>query len=605
MKKTKERDWICKAIIFCIVLSVHIFYLIRFGMNVPWDNDDCKTYMIGAFLSHKYEVSQLHALELTVQYYGPGQQLIYLPLFWICSSLLETFKLQLYANAIVATLVSVVTYEMISSIVPNVRQIYKVSSSIIVGIYPPLITGTIGTNNETFIRVFPVFLLYIIFKLEKNEDKKTKNIYSILLGILTAYELLFNARCIVAIMAVLIVCIIDFVVKKKKISLFSFGVSFIVGICLYKLIYRYILNHFLLPEREIVRSVNTTDNMLGEATSRVSGFFDFTIQEVINFFTLQMGVLFCGIVITGGMIFVGIYCLTFLKDKHNILLLCYATSFFVLNYALIIVMNKGIYAYAVQSMLDTHIYERYINQGSIPLIIVSIIMLYKYYTNKFLWRFYFWGISLTCLFTIKKYATKLVETGTTGYRIQNLTFFSYLAPDKFLMNPRVYDFVVISIWIFAFAFILFFSYRYNNKIVLYLFIGVVFFGSMNYAVDGYRNMIDLQNNRVELCRKIFDSLDDNLPDVYKKVYLLYDGGMWRGVNMQVALDDYVIQQIDVTSHDLSEFNEYVSENTFVMIPSQYNLEDVDDLKYVGSFSDARCDFGIYAYGSELCALVGE
>lgn len=589
------------GIIFWGLFFIHLFFIYRFGMRVPWDNDDIKTFMIGAFLSGRYDLSELHKFETSIQYYGPGQQLIYIPLFWIFDDLKQVFACELVINGAIASFVGVCCNNILGEVLVDCKAITRIFLSFLIGMYPPLITGTIGTNNETLLRTIPVLMLYLIFLLNQTDTLAKRIVYSMVLGGVTAYGYMLNERGIVIVVASGVYLLYDLISKKKK-SSFFLCVGFVPIWYVNILLKQYILRVFFPVFRDNISLQNVVSNVSSAFGVRIKTFLDISSSQLWNFLNMSSGVLFCSLVITGGVL---IFCVIGMvkKTEHRELYI-FSTALLISNWTMIVIVLRTTFWNVSKSMIDYYFYERYIDLAILPALLCAIIYIESNKYDKCDKLVYLLINLFSVIHIISVYAPKFILSGAIGYRIQNISFFSMFMGDGFKSNPSVKDF-----WICGFLLILFCSIvvifvmsdsrQVHFKYAFMLFIMILFVVNCEWVCKRYTPMVKLQNNRIELCQEVFNQIDKYYEE--DEIYLLYDGGMWRGVNMQFALQNYKVRQVDIVDNNIKEALGFVETSSYVMIPSSYDISLYENLHKVSSFADSQTvtdkqmDFDLYIY----------
>lgn len=606
IKNIVNNKWCPKVILFVTIFGIHLFYINKVGMQVPWDVDDYRTFMIGAFLSGKYNLSDLHHYQTTITYYGPGQQLLYLPLFYLFNDLKVIFRIQVILNAAISSIVPTLAFSIFEKLKIATNDKMRFLLSFLVGIFPPIIYGTIGTKNEALLMTLPIVIMYLLTVIMENNQIRKKYLYSVLLGILTLYEYTLNERAIVVIFSVAICVLYDFARKRKKISLPYFIIPFALGWLLYAKLKNYILEDYFNSIRIITYTANTSDSLTSSIFSRLASFIDISFEQFINWITMSFGNFFYVIVATGGMVLFAIACIPKIRKLENSIIYIYALTIFLLNWLMISIVTRTTFWDVSESLLDYYIYGRYSDSCILPVLIIGIVLFTKYKSDRKVKNTFIILLAISIIIIVAEYAPKLIASGTKSYRIQNIAFLASLMSDTFKSNPKVSDFLLIGNKLLSFSLLLLALARVKKEWLIVIASLAIFFRGANFATDNYISIVNLQNERIEMCESIFEPIGDYVPEECKAVYLMYDSGMWRGVNLQFALEDWKVYQIDIQEDIVEEVSEvygYIKENTFIMVHSTYDISKLGTYMHVATFSDSRDEYFIYAYGNKLIEIL--
>lgn len=576
--------------IFAITFLIHVIFIWRIG--APQYVDEYRTFLTGEFLAGKQDLSLLHAYEEGNIYYGFGQVLFYIPLFWLFDSIDVVFKAALIFNGIIMSLVPVLALKIFRMLLPEYSELSKAGMAFAIGMFSPLIYQSKTVTNETFLLFFPVLILYLITVLTMNEDKKKKVVLSALLGLSSAWMYTLNARGLAITFSVFI-CVIymEFIRRQKKFSFMSYMIFSVAVFVLEHFVSKYVIYNFYRPFSGT--EIRNKDIVFLERIRQlhISGFFTAVSTWSGNWFYI--------VAVSGGLIaLLIIVMIKYKKNNTESNILLYALANTVITCGMLFGVNYRILSNPSEGLIDSYMYGRYYDLLIPVILIVGMYFLLKFasllktYVATMFLIFCTGALGTIC------FAGTLLKTGSKGSRILNIGTLTAFLDDSFVSHPSRIHFLGISIAMLIIFTILTLAAKAKKPLIA----AVLFGGSFLFATTSVMLSCTQasQNNakQVSAYRDMF--LDyQKLDEAYNTVYFLYENGVPRGVNLQYALQGFKVVQIDMGS-DYNPNLDMIEKNSFILSPKETLLDLMwEDCKFICEESGLF----LYAYGQELIELL--
>lgn len=586
VSRKKNISIIAEIFVFLITFFVHIFFIM--WINAPQFVDEYRTFLTGCFLSWKYDLSLLHMFEEMTVYYGFGQVIFYIPLFWMFDSIDTVFKAALVFNGLIMSLIPVLAIKIFRQLLPEYSELQRAGLAFAVGMFSPLIFSSKTVTNETFLLFFPVLILYLIVILTQNKDKKKKILFSALLGFCSLYMYTLNGRSL-AIVASVFFCVIymEIIRKEKKIFIPSYLISMGIVYIVNYVIKQYVIQQFHHPFEDSA-IVNSNFNIIETIKQ-------FQISKIFTTFSSWSGNWFYMVFVSGGMCAVLITAL-FIKKKDDVErnILFYALMSIVMTSGMLIFVSYDAYTNPTAIMIDYYIYGRYYDLLIPTALIVGLIFFVQYGSRLKNYLITMVILILTgCIVSIFL-AETLIQTKSSGLRILNIgTLFAFL-PDSFATAPLHWHFWMLSIGIVVLYTLFIWLAKKKKLLIISLLLTVGYLFAARYTMISCKMTADAQQNIIESYRNLVAEYND-LDEAYKTIYYLYEDGTQRGVNIQYALNDWKVAQVDM----LSDYNmnlDMITENSFVLTRREAFL----DMMYEDYYFICEQDgLYLYVYGEEL------
>lgn len=586
LKKKGVQSYYTDISVFMITFLIHLFFMWRMG--APQFVDEYRTFLTGEFLAGRYDLSLLHAYEEANIYYGFGQVLFYIPFFWIFESIDAVFKAALIFNGIVMSLVPVLALKIFRMLLPEYSEFSKAGMAFAIGMFSPFIYASKTVTNETFLLFFPVLILYLIVVLSMNEDKKRKIILSVLLGLCAAWMYTLNARGLAVSFSVFIcVAYMEIIKKEKKISILSYMISSIAV---------YVINHFM--NGYIIRifhqpfsgaGVRNNDiNLLNRIKQlHISGFFTAVSTWSGNWFYI--------VAVSGGLL--ALLIAVMIKHKKNDTernIFLYALTNTIMTCGMLFGVNYSAYSNPKAANIDLYMYGRYYD-SLIPVILIVgmyfLIMfasLLKTYVVTVLLIICTGALGTIC------FAGVLLRTGSKGIRILNIGTLTAFLDDSFVSNPSRIHFLSISIAVLVIFTILTLSVKMKKPLIAAVLLSGSFLFATTHVMTSCKETSCGNAEGLAAYRNMFSDYQ-KMDESYNTIYLLYEKGLPRGVNLQYALRGFRVAQIDLWSDYIAELD-MIEKNSFILSTQETMLDLMwDECKFICEESGLF----LYAYGQEL------
>ena len=572
--------------VFVLTFLIHVFFMWRIG--APQFVDEYRTFLTGEFLAGRYDLSLLHAYEEANIYYGFGQVLFYIPFFWIFESMDAVFKAALILNGIVMSLVPVLALKIFRMLLPGYSEFSKAGMAFSIGMFSPLIYASKTVTNETFLLFFPVLILYLIVVLSMNEDKKRKIILSALLGLCAAWMYTLNARGLAVAFSVFIcVAYMEIIKKEKKISILSYMISSIVV---------YVINHFM--NAYIVRVFHQPFSGAGVRNNDINLLNRIKQLHFDGFFTAVStwsGNWFYIVAVSGGLL--ALLIAVMVKHKKNDTernIFLFALTNTLMTCGMLFGINYNTYRNPKAAKIDRYMYGRYYD-----LLIPVILIVGMYFLVKFA------GLLKTYLVTMLLiictgalgticFADVLLRTGSKGIRILNIGTLTAFLDDSFASNPSRIHFLSISIAVLVIFTILTLSVKMKKPLIAAVLLSGCFLFATTHVMANCKQASCGNAEGLESYRNMFSDYQ-KMDESYKTIYLLYEKGLPRGVNLQYALRGFKVAQIDMGSDYITGLD-MIEKNSFILSSKETMLDLMwEECKFICEESGLF----LYAYGQEL------
>ena len=584
----KCKNLLCCIFLFLTTFAIHMIYLNKLNLDAPMYVDEYRTFLTGAFLSGRYDLSLLHAYESSSYYYGWGQVILYIPLFYLCSSYVEAFKCALVVNAIIMSIVPCLIFQIFKKMISNENIYTRTVFALMCGLYPPLLYASKTVTNETLLMFLPILILYILSLFSEENRKIFSILLSFTLGLLGTYAYITNTRGIV-VLAATTICVVFIVLKRKK---YVSGVSYLLGVAIVyiinKIVKSFIISDFHQPmEGSAIR--NSTVDLLGRIKALM-------LDKIVDAIILWSGNLLYVIVVTGGISIV--LCIAWLfksERKKNEIQIWFAILCIGLQSVMMLFIDFNLYAKKEALLIDYYIYGRYSDMIMPMILVVAIGTLINMNYSKMKCIVSAVVCFVVMIYYGQVYSNYFISTGSNDIRVLNIGTMTAFMRRSFIDNPQTEDFVMISrCAVLVMIFFIVIKNMKKNYIVAFLGIALYLYAT-NYVVDVCQKTVTLQNNRVNSLQEQMEPYQ-NVDDEYKVLYYLYEGGTNRGVNMQYALAEWKVAQVDMVEPTIQEVDQVVKENSFVLSLDENIQESFQNkLIPVGEINGMI----LYAYGDEL------
>lgn len=570
--------------VFMMTFLLHLYWI--FQLKGPQYADEYRTFLTGAFLSGKYDLSLLHSMNVADYYYGFGQTVFYVPFFYLFRSIDNVFKASLLFNAVIVSLIPVVVINIYRRLL-NLTELQMGAVGFAIGIFPPIVYQSKTVTNETFLCFFPVLILFILVLLCENTDSRRRRIFSFILGTASMYMYTLNARGL-AIFVAIFLCVVysELIKRNHKISFMLYLSGSIIVYIVNKFVKHYIYIQYHQP------LLNT--NIKNDNINFIGRMKLLDLGKLLQALETYSGNLFYIMITTFGLIIVIV--LTYFMKKKSMtedMMMLLAMLNMIITCGMLFFINYNFYASPSESLIDYYIYGRYYDLFIPVILIVGI-----YLIVKFNYKPNFYIAVLFIFFTIIGitsfwFADVLVSTKSNGIRLLNIGFIASFLDKSFVQAPEPKHFLICG------GIILFLSvlliYLIKKKIILgSLLMCIVFCFITQNVMASSINTSASQYETLEKYRNLTDKYEE-LDDSYKSIYFLYKSGTQRGVNIQYALMNWRICQLDWTDENEYGINN-IPENVFILTKN----DDVLDIMLDNcTLLDNQGSFYLWAYGERL------
>lgn len=198
-----------KSLIFLYFLLVCINLIVISKVKMPSViPDEINTLAMPAyFAGYKWNL-------ISDVYYGWGGGVLYFPLFLVIKDSIFLYKSILFVNILVIGTIPIISYIILRRYFLISDKKFSIILSFLIGIYPGNLSSSYYAWNETWVRILPWLVVFLLLELKHNY-KKTRN--SILLGGICIYAYSIHGRLIIIFP---IICILSFLYYLKNKEIF-------------------------------------------------------------------------------------------------------------------------------------------------------------------------------------------------------------------------------------------------------------------------------------------------------------------------------------------------------------------------------------------------
>ena len=538
-----------------------------------------------------------------IPYYGYGQAILYIPVFWMTQNPDLRFLLMGIENSIILSFIPVIIY-IITGKYFDFEKKDSILTAICVGLFPSYTSYTKWLWNETMLSILPVLCLFIILLLLKNrENIPRKRKLSFLLSLCTVYSFAVHGRGLGIIVAVLLLIIyIRFYFKEKFVDYLSLSLGYLLGCPCYIFIKNYLTKNLWLLEEG--KSLNNTTANIVPSLKRM-----FNVDYILGNFRIIMGQFYtacmssCGLLLLFLITLFAFYIGKIRKKNENSeygmeehITYVFSLLMFICAYAISITAVSASNL-DPNSRGDYPIYIRYYSH-TLGLIIFSVLLMFQKLRIKYTYHIIsLLGLILISFVTIWKIASFI----NSGRPISNATIMNIL---PFIgSNPPDYvrriDFISLSIITLVIFIIICFLHYFKNKIyvpqlLVIVFLFVYYFNATKVILPN--NQADYQKTVVP--KEVMAKIDWMAP--YPKCYYFNLRKPWSDSMLQFSLPQFQVE--NTTVERIEQFK--INDNSIIISTEDLKLEILDDSFY--RINDELLNTGIdfmWVYGEDLKLFV--
>ncbi len=541
-------------------------------------------------------------------YYKYGQMLFYLPFIVLIKNNVVLYRVLLLINSLLISLIPVCAFQIVTKYLNCVNKKVSWGIALLIGVIPAVTLNSKYTWSEPILMLIPWLIMLLFMKaMEKENSRKEKRLYGLLIGILQTYAYMVHNRGIVILIASLLcVLLIRFMLKEKCISMFSY-LSATIGLCMLDLFmaprlkeYLYGTGANLIGEGKGIINKGFIKNLFSETGLKTIGeeFAGWIFANASS--TLGLSVL--GIVIS---FFVIIHFWRFLKDsKKEFILVFFSLLCFLGALALgSLFFFNDLFAAAdmdVAKRGDKLIYTRYLDGAGVCISFIGLYFLLcrreKWIKNCILYSgllfFLFHG------FFVSRIATRINDTITWSLDLMLISYFCNLKQTIRGGSYTTIGFLSGGIAFWGLFGILFFGVLmtyFKNKRRFFLAVYIAAF-LLCYFWNSYNSIFRQDRyvkNIMDECREIISCAENQ---ELKNIYL--DDEILRCAFQYTFSDYYVITRRDNNRHSINQM--------FILSPkSEYNHElyAEDYYEIINNGINENSDYHLYIKGEQLNDMV--
>lgn len=249
-----------KALLF--FLPFLLVSAVSFQLGQPVNTDEYGILFNAAFLSGKYNWWAECFSSSIPRYWGYGQSLLYIPLFWLFSDMNRVLFFGRIINAAVISIIPILSYSIIDKFfISRKRNAAAFFISAVIGFFPASITMAKTFYNETLLVLFVWIVLYLLLNISVGKENNiSQNICFALLGLCSVFCLAIHNRGVVILIAATMLLALIFI--KKRFPVYRWLIFIIPGIATYyfdKKVKNYLLENLIrLPASEANNTVEAT-----------------------------------------------------------------------------------------------------------------------------------------------------------------------------------------------------------------------------------------------------------------------------------------------------------------------------------------------------------
>lgn len=533
------------------------------------------------------------SLVQSIPYYGFGQAILYVPIFFITKIPEIRYLLMGVVNSALLAAIPLFVYQILGQIdflVPQKRFWY----ALIVSIFPPYLVYTKWIWNETLLCVLPWLLLWLI--LRRVADEGNIIVESAAIAVISVYCYAVHGRGILYIGVVFLMIIYLYVrYKIRVVNLPAFIVSTIGSYWIYS-----IVKNFLLSNLWKHTSEGTIGNTLEATLPNLLKIF--SAEGFTQFFTMAAGHVMSAVISSYGfLVLVAFFAIhpklkefrSYLnypqKDRMTIhvigsfAILCFAGALFI---DLVFLLG---------GVGDYLIYTRYY-AGTIGFIVfwALIIMQDKVFLKKY-WKDIL--LSFVCCIPLYFFIWSDVEFSSP-------TVFLNIYPYLFSKEPVALLKASFIIFLIFMLFLVIAKSKYSRLgiiLLICLFLEAYYFCGINYIIPASTAKEATIQNMAGAPSQILEEIDE-LPQEYLTINFYDVSWGFDTYNLQFFLPEYQVRNIPkeaVIMQSVAEDSFLVAQDDIYidyMYPTIYRIDD-QRLEHSGNY--------MWAYGSELNRYIEE
>lgn len=570
-----------RILIFLFFLTINLISSFKMK-NVSHTPDEPLTIAYAAYLAG-FDWSEI--ISEIGNYYGYGYSMLLYPLFILIKNSVHIYVAISCFNSFMMAMIPVIAYTILDKYIHISDRKSKILTAAGVGSFPMYLTMSKIAMNEAACMFYPWVVLHVLLITINSNSKRSKYIYSYLVGVLSLYGYLIHGRLIGVFFSVLTLFVLIGIIYRKKlfcISTFSFGVG-TVGI------FDYFLRNYFLTNLYKVSSEKELRNTFSETILRALGSLN-SSEGIINILRGVFSYLATDAAVTFGLLFVGVYALYRVYKEKAYFESKEANNFFITGVFIYVLL---IFAIVIQAGFDidhlpVRIYERYTTYlGGLFVFFAGICIFKRNISKKNLLVCF----AITSVLFIFSWLVEFV------LNVQNAHLLSIEVPTlaTFIFKPNFnFEGIYTEEFLWAVVFVILIMFvllkLYKDKYIMfymiiftYLAVGIRGTEGMwvRYSNDNSNDILvdffDSMSDVDQVTENIIIEPDDKYPYIYDSLILL-------------ALKDYNLKSESGVS-DIGNYDGY-------MISREVSSEL--DWKYVVTESEG---YNIYLRGEELERMV--
>ena len=510
-----------------------------------------------------------------ISYYGWGQAILYVPIFFFVKSPVSRYICIEILNSFLVSLIPIMVLNIETNYL-NIKRRTAICLALSVGIFPSYTIYSKWAWNETLLCLLPWLILYTILKLSETCSNAKKRCYSFLLGFFLNWGYAAHGRALGLFAATAIVLVFILIWKRKNII----NTTFFFCSLLTFFFFQNSIREFLSTNLWLIQPGQKLNNTLAGSLGNILHFCN--PQFFLDTFRIMWGQFYSAVLSSYGTLLalIMIMCRQVFQyiqnGKHDGafsvslsqgILFVYGLSVFFCSY-LISVIFLSPYATDITSRGDYFIYIRYFSN---TLGIIFFIAAYYFYSHKLSDHFLIaWLALLTFVLLSGTYISDWVNQREHISNITIANLIPYLGKNP-IDSISYANFNSLNLWMLAiisFAIFLGVKKKWNYMFSLWIIVflhAYIFVGSNICLKSSFRNL-----EQVEVMMDYFDA--HSLSDVSKYIYY-YDARSIKHYSFekfQFALPGYELTNISTDSIDV--IAEGMSQNSFIISTEDLWLE---------------------------------
>lgn len=518
--------------VFIIVFLLHIIYnpSICTITSLP-------TELAAFALAAKFSGYDWSVLMNETAYYGTGFYTLFMPLFLLIKDTYILHQLILFVVTIVATIPSVICYQIMVQYFEINNKLYAGIASVSLS-YFAVIRNNIAINEHPLRLILWLVILFWLKSYNTNSQKQ-RIIYSVLIASLLGYSLTIHTRALTFIIAFFLTVLIAYLLFKKTIIHIPVFMSMLF--CSVFLANRYISYTTKTIWQTTSSDLDNSISTIAKGIKMLNLLFSKeAIQGVINIFTGQV---FAGNIYSCGLL--GIFIVIFIKEIMNIIRcrLCKdktvllkidvsRQNLFLILFCMFVCITATILMHCLLSLegamlsierntgAKVYFYLRYYFYYLQPVFMVFMVFLYKY--KEKLVKEVLTGSGVCVLLSIPVFiyiAATTVENPTL-----RLDYSYYLAPftlRRYKEMINLIDFAAVLKVLLLINFIIYILVKRKKVLSVALFIMILLAYEYSYLVFGVTQCDAInQYSKIDSFKEI---IYEN-PNINSRIKTLYYSG---------------------------------------------------------------------------------